>query len=201
MGNCTIGYGKVNFPNASMSIMCTTLEKPFVTKLPKFQQASPIVAIPSSARPDITGTVYLHTMNIPDGTLMMLKAGKTYKGRAIADAALFLRPREGAAMIRIDVLMPESGTSLLPNSRHLCFHGEADLLDADEVVREHGIAIRNTFRSSHLDPEEQGEIFRMVVERGAVAPKPKTEVVTNSDGKEVVLAMAERTRRVRVRRD
>lgn len=201
MPACTIGYGKVNFPNSSMTISALTVEKPFVTKLPKFQAVGAPVAIPSSERPDITGTVYLQNMDIPEGTLLMVKAGKTYKGRSIADAALFLRVRESAAGIVIKVLMPESGNSLLPNSRHTCFSGRADIISVDEAVAQYGIVVRATMRSAYFNQEEQDEIFQVAQFSPEVAPRPVAEVVVNSDGKEVVLVSSARTRRVRVRRD
>jgi hypothetical protein len=189
----TIGYGKASFPHASITLAGFAVDAPFIRTLASkaLTKHGSTVRIPVSDHADIDGWLFNDTVQVPDGTVMMVQMSQKYRGSGLRDGAIFVRAREQGAAIMI--------SATIPSDAHQVFLGNGDILGIDEL-NELGITPHKGFVDAFMDEEEVAECFDVRVIKEAVSTPPKEEKHVTPAGEVVTLRVERTPRRMRIRK-
>lgn len=194
----SVGFGKETFSHNSVSLAAFHVTEGFVRQVlgKSFQRQGHLQKFPASAYPDINGFLYLDTLKVPDGQVVLLQCSHRHRATPVRDGAIFLRTRQTGPMLVIKATLPDSAEALQTGD-FLVFQGRADVLDPDELGA-YGIELPKNYRGSFLDPEEVAECYAITELASETARKPIYERVEDGEGNEVVLQKRP-GRRIRLR--
>jgi len=195
----SIGYGKENFSQLSVSLMSFVVTAPWVRTLAgrAFQKQGSTQAYPASAHPDINGMLYQDTIEMPEGTLLLIQASHRYRGASTRDGAFFFQLRANGPMTIVKADLP-ADRDALNTGKFLMLQGRGDILTCAEAEEAHGLVLPRNFENQFFDEEEVNESFTFsITEQGT--PRPKTEKVELADGTVASVAVTRGRRRMRVR--
>lgn len=193
------GYGKENLKDQSVSLMSFAIEKPFVRTLPgrKFPRKGNIQSFPVSAHPEINGMLYLDTLEMPEGALLMAQASHRFRGSGIRDGSFFFRARADGPMNIVKAILP-TDIGAMVSTRFVVLQGRGDILSCAEAIETYGLELRKSYIDTYFDAEEIAECFIFeITDQGT--PAPKMEKVELADGTSAVVPSARTARRMRVR--
>lgn len=193
------GYGKENFKDSSVSLSAFAVEAPFVRTLVgrKFPRVGNTQAFPVTAHPDINGILYLDTVGVPEGALIMIQASHRFKGSGVRDGSFFFRSRQDGPMHLVKALLPSDASALVGN-KFVVLQGRGDIISCAEAVSFHGIDLRKSYIENYFDVEEIASCFLFEVTDPGVAA-PKLEKIELADGTEAVVSAGRTARRIRIR--
>jgi hypothetical protein len=201
MANVVIsaGYGKENFKDSSVSLSAFAVEAPFVRTLVgrKFPRVGNTQAFPVTAHPDINGILYLDTVEVPEGVLIMIQASHRFKGSGVRDGSFFFRARHDGPMHLVKALLPSDANALVGN-KFVVLQGRGDVISAAEAVDLHKVDLRKSYIENYFDEEEIASCFLFDVTDPGVAAQ-KLEKIELSDGSEAVVSAGRTARRIRIR--
>lgn len=187
----TIAFGKINLSNASMSVAAWRISAPFkrdsAVNTGKKQVGTQIWT-DCTSHPNIGGRFGSDRVRHPVGTILAFQTTRTRNKVRISDGTIFLRLREGAAFIALQVKLPTGPESLL-GDRFIVFQGYADVLSLEEL-KVCGIEIARNYQSAYMDPEEVEENLEVVTVTPESVPRPELRTVV-SGGKVKAIAIAQ----------
>lgn len=195
----SVAFGRETFSSSSVSLSAFVTTAPFKRELPGKafkRQGSPQV-FPASAYPEINGNLYMDTVRIPDGVILILQCSHKQHASPILDGAVIVRTRATGPMLAIYASLP-SAREAINTGDFLAFQGRADRLSPEEAEAA-GIELPTHWKRAFLDDEEVGESFRVTVLSPETAAKPKLEVI--GEGEDAVVVPARPGRRLRSRRN
>lgn len=196
----SVAYGKETFATNSISLSSFIVTAPFARSLPSktFKRHGACQSFPASAYPEVNGTLYLDTVRVPDGTIVLLQASHKQFARPLSDGAIFLRTRHTGPMLVVHATLPTAEEAMNTGS-FLMFQGRADILTADEVEEDEAcIEVPTHWRRAFLSEEEVEECFKVSSLSPELASRVRTQVMQVGDEKIVVTAR--RVRRFKARR-
>lgn len=195
-----VGYGKATFPHTSVTIAGFAVEAPFVRTLAskKLTKIGATNRMPVSAHPDIDGWLYSETIDVPDGTILLIQTSRKFRGSGLYDGALFIRARKDGDALLISAHIPPDARCTLPTHQHVVFSGNGDILTVEDLDAE-GIEPGERYTDAFMTEEEVEEAYNIQVIAKARAPAPKIEKVLNDEGEEVKLNVGRVQRRMRIR--
>lgn len=200
MQSISIGFGKTSFSRSSVSLSAHAVEAPFARQFPSkvYSRRGKLQSFPASQYPDINGTMYLDTLEIPnDGGIIMLQNSHRMRGSPIRDGAVWLRLREQGPALTVTAILMPSHESLL-GERFLCFQGRADLISLEDAA-ESGIQPGPSWVDGFMQEDEIAACFEIHELSPELSPKPKLERVRTMSGGEVTLTVSQPGRRIRVK--
>lgn len=199
MSDVSLAFGKAVFPLTSITVSSFVVAGPFTRVLAskKLDRRNSPHYNPAG-RHSIEGGMSTEHLDAPDGTVICMQIQKKNSGKAMADAAIFVRTRETGPLISLVAEMPNYHGSLLGNN-FCVFMGRADIVTAKDLAAI-GIDIPKNYERGFMDEEEVEECFTRTVVAPETARAPRYEVVEAEDGEKVVLQADTRVRRMRVRR-
>lgn len=197
----SLGYGKVNFEHQSASFAAFSITEPwlrvFPSKMAGSQRRGRLQSFPATQHPDINGTLFLDTVEAPEGSVLLMQGQYRSHALPLRDAGVFIRLREQGPMLTVSANLPQGRDSLLGSS-FLLFQGRGDLLGIEELA-EYKIVPPRSWVEAFMQGDEIEASFQIHELQAEIAPRPKTEVVTNLSGKQVAITSAAPSRRVKVR--
>lgn len=125
-----------------------------------------------------------------DGTVVMLVARATRNGVNYAEGTLFVRLRESAPPLRVNLTLPTAPRVTILGDTFTVFQGRGDIMQPEEL-RILGFQIPQKYQIAQCNPQEIADLFEWE-SIGQGAPKPVFQATTNSDGQVRVIATAER---------
>ena len=182
----SVSFGKENFATNSASLSAFVVVAPFARTLPSktYKRQGTCQAFPASAHPEINGTLYVDTVRIPEGTLMILQLSHKQFNSPILDGAMLLRTRATGPMLAIHASLPEAREANITGS-FLMFQGRADILTPEEAAG-HGLEIPRTWAAAFLQEEEVAECFTVSILAGESSRKRDMQVIQVGDESIVV---------------
>lgn len=197
----TVGYGKATFPTASITLAGFAVDAPFIRTLASkaLTKHGGTVRIPVSDHADIDGWLFNDTIQVPDGTILMIQMSQKYRGSGLRDGAIFIRARESGAGIMITAEIPSHPRSTIVSNSHQVFLGNGDILTVEELA-DIGIVPGKSFVQAFMDPEEVAECYDIRVLKAAVSAPPKEEKHVTPEGQVVTLRVDRTPRRMRIRK-
>lgn len=195
----SIGYGNESFSKRSVKLMSFVVTAPFKRELPGrvFKRAGNVQAFPASRHPEINGTLYQDTVEVPEGTLFLIQAQHSSNGLPARDGAFFFRTRPDGPMTIVKASLP-ADVNALNMGKFLVLQGRGDVISHEEAVETHGLEVTRGFINGFFDAEEIAECFDFAVTDPGVPP-PKMQKIALADGTEAVVKSDKRTRRIRIR--
>ena len=199
----SVGFGKENFTQISMSLSAFRVTAPWLRELPNksLKRQSPVQTFPATQYPEINGRMFIDTLRAPEGTMILLQASHRLvvrEGRPprLTDGAVALRTRATGPMLTVHATLPTTSDALL-SGRFLAFQGRADVM-TEEDMELYGLVVPNNYRDAYLEPSEVNYCFSVDTVSPALSEKPRVEMVVIGD--EVVAVPARPLRRVKRRR-
>lgn len=194
----SIGFGKETFKVASISLSAFVVTPPFQRELPSkvYARQGHIQKFPASNFPEINGSLYLDTLRVPDGVLLLLQSSHRMRGTPLRDGALLLRTRSAGPMLAIRAALP-AALEALQTGDFLVFQGRADVLPVSEYA-EWGLEPPKNWVNGFTDDEEVAECYTIEVHQPEVEAKPQYEKLQDAEGNTVV-AKKRPGRRIRLR--
>lgn len=125
-----------------------------------------------------------------EGTVIMLGARATRGGVTYSEGTLFVRLREAAAPLRVNLALPVAAGLTILGDSFTVFQGRGDIMQPDEL-RILGFQIPQRFQEVQCNAEEIAELFDWAA-IGQGEPKPTFQATTTSAGEVRVIATAER---------
>jgi hypothetical protein len=189
----SVGFGKENFSRSSISLSAFSVKAPFLreTVATAHKRQGQVQRFPASETPDINGWLYLDTVQVPEGALILLQSSYRYNGSPFRDGAILLRIRPDAPNYLIRASLPASLESS-QTGKFLVFQGRADIV-ATEEYSEYGLYPNQNWFQGFTNPEEVSEAFEIEM-ADAGTPKPVMETVIDVEGKALVTSAAPRRR-------
>lgn len=199
MSYISLTYGKVTFPKSSAVIAAFAVTAPFTRVLAsKAHPKAGASTRHAAGNQALDGMLISESINMPEGTILLLQMQRKQGGLPIADGAIFLRIRTEAALVSIAALLPVyHGSSL--GTMHSVFEGRADILTRDDLVLS-GIAPSENYLRGFCNQEEVDECYVINTVSAAVSAAPRFTVETSSTGEVVAIQADTRVRRMRVRK-
>lgn len=199
MSDVRLTFGAINLPAASATLACFKVDPPFSRSTAiNTGRVKNKDYMQSTRFKDIGKGFTSATVAHPEGSIIMLKAGRTRGGVRIADAAIFLRLRDTAALRHITMRLPLGEESLLGDSM-IAFTGKADILSVEEL-RPAQIDIPRSFVTTFMDQAEIDELFIINVISPELESAPRLQRVITSQGEQMMALPPEPVRRVRTAR-
>lgn len=193
-----VGFGKETFSTKSISLSAFDVRDGFERTLlsKKHKRRGAPQRFAASAYPDVSGYLYLDSVECPEGTIVCLQSTTRSKAVSMCDAAIFLRVRSEAPLHIIKAALPYDAAALQTGD-FLVFQGRADIVPIGELEA-YGIQVPKHFLNSFTNEDEIEEAFTIQELAPALAPAKKAEVVKTTDGDTVVVS-GRALRRVRFR--
>jgi hypothetical protein len=194
----SVGFGKETFKSDSVSLAAFHVSEGFVreTMGKAFQRQGHLQKFPASSFPEINGYLFLDTLRVPDGQIILLQCSVRHLASPIRDGAIFLRTRATGPMLTIKANLPPAQEASQTGD-FLVFQGRADILDPDELSA-YGSEIPQRFRDGFMAADEVAECFTVTELAPETERKPLYETAQDSEGNEVVLQKRP-GRRIRLR--
>lgn len=192
-----VGYGKANFKTRSIVLTAFIVEAPYKRTLvsKRYQKVGKTIVQQATSTPDIGGFFFTEHVEVPEGSVVQLQGSLRANGMPSADAAIFIRVRNGGSALLISSQVPQGG---YVNS-HVVFSGHGDLLGSDELSSL-GIEPPRGFVSTFMDRDEIEEVFTIREVAPAKEAPPKMEVRVTDSGERIAINVASAPRRMRIRR-
>lgn len=194
----SIAFGRETFTNSSALLSAFVVTPTFRRELPSkvYKRQGSLQVFPASMYPNINGNLYMDTVRVPEGVVLLLQCSHKHHSVPVLDGAVFLRTRFSGPMLIAHATLPVSPEATNTGD-FLVFQGRADLLTPEEV-EEQGIEIPKNWRMAYLDEEEVAECFKVRTVAPETAPKPRLEVI--GEGEDAVVVQARPSRKLRSRR-
>lgn len=194
----TVGYGKINLSDKSMSIACFKVNPPFArTNASSAGRVRSRSSVDATTRPAIGGGFSLTVSEFEEGTVILYQTSRSRRGSPVCQASVFLRLRKTAPLIRMAASLPHGPESVLGDSLTV-FTGHADVLTYNEL-RVLGVEVAKRYRDAFMDRDQVTESFTFTTLAEGEAPRPAFMAVSTSSGVEVKAVSAEPGRRIRLR--
>jgi hypothetical protein len=195
----SLGYGKVNFADASASLAAFVIEPAFARAFPSnslTRRGKPQV-FPATDYEDVGGKLMIDTLEAVEGKLILLQNQQRTRGMSTRDGALFLRLRATGPAYAISAKVPVHRESKIGDT-FLVFQGRGDLMSLEEV-QDMGIAPTRAWVDGFLQPDEIEQCYDIRELQAEIVARPRQEVVTSLSGKEVLVTANAPGRRIKVR--
>lgn len=194
----SVAFGRETFSSSSVSLSAFVTTAPFKRELPSkaYKRQGALQVFPASAHPDVNGNLYMDTVRVPDGVILILQCSHKQHASPILDGALILRTRATGPMLAVYASLPTSPEAI-NTGQFLTFQGRADRLTPEEA-EEAGLELPTHWKRAYLDDEEVDECFTVNVLANETAAKPRMEVI--GDGEDAIVVQARPGRRLRARR-
>lgn len=194
----SVSFGRETFSRESVSLSAFIVTAPFRRELPSkaYKRQGALQVFPASAHPEVNGNLYMDTVRVPEGAILLLQCSHKQFSSPILDAGLFLRLRNTGPMLLARASLP-APQEALHTGRFMAFQGRADIVAPDDLEG-FGIEPPPYWRSAFTNEEEVAECYDVTTLSPETAPAPRTEIVMVGD--EVVSVPVRAARRVRSRR-
>lgn len=196
-----ICYGKINLAKASLTLGSFKVSPPFarasssttgvIDKLSRTSQSA-------TPYPECGGGFSTMMVTHPEGSVLMLQAGRTRNGARVADGCILIRTRNTGPFLQIRCILPTDHESLL-GDRIICFEGRGDILSVEEL-KTLGIEVPRSWVLGFMNKEEIDELFIVDQITPGTCGRPEFIRVATSNGVRVQAIAPEPQRRMRVRR-
>lgn len=192
-----VGFGRETFSKDSASLAAFIVENGFERNLPskKFSRQGKLQRFPASQYPDVNGYMFLDSVTVPDGEVLMLQASHRRNSLPYADGSVCVRLRSTGPLLVIYASLPSNSEATL-TGEFIAFHGRGDILAVRDLAG-YGIKPPRKYVSAYFNEDEVRECFRVHVAAPETEAAPKLEQVKMADGK-VELAMAKPSRKLRL---
>lgn len=200
MPHIKVGYGKANLSASVTSLASQRVTAPWIRQPAATSGRRTYgTMIQSNVGPhgDINGILYGETVDHDDGTIIMLTSSKARRGSPIADGAILLRLRSGAARLAVSALLPVAQDNYY-GQRYLMFEGNADILSLDEA-EVLGVRVPRGYAERFFDMVQVCELFDLIELSPATAARPALAAISTASGVVIKEVAAEPTRRIRIR--
>lgn len=193
----SVGFGSESFASSGVKLNCFVMSGEFTRNLPSkvHKRQGVCQRFPASNHPEINGVLWLDSVLIPDGTVVMVQASHTHRAKPLKDGAIFIALRADAPVLAIKAELPVAAEATQTGS-FLAFQGRGDVLSMTEL-KTYGIKPPRSWAEAFLDPDEVADCYE-VVQLAPGAAKPIMERLKDRDGNEVLVA-AKPARRIRLR--
>lgn len=196
-----ITYGRINLRNQGGMVACFKLEPPFkwvsAANSGRMRQGTR-TSVSATDEPEIGKGFTSQVVEHPEGTVIMIQAGRTRRGAPIADSYLFLRLRSSGPCTHVQFKLPVDDTCLL-GDRIVAFSGRADVMTYEQL-RVFGYDMPATRQAAYLSEEERDELFVIGEIAPETAPRPGFQAVITNRGVRTEAVSLEAPRRLRLRR-
>jgi len=201
MQSIQVGFGKANFPTASVTIAGFVVEPEFIRTLAskKLGKDGRTIMIPVSDHPQVDGYLYSERIYAPEDTVILIQTSTKQGPIRVRDGSIFVRVREDGAALLITAHIPHHARCTLRDHNHVVFSGNGDILSVNDLSSM-GIDVPKNYVNAYMDPEELEETYTVVEIHEAVRSAPKVEVHEKEDGTLVSLKVDAPVRRMRIRR-
>ena len=193
----SVGFGSESFSSSGVKLNSFIITGEFNRALPSkvYPRQGICQKFPASATPTINGALYLDSVLIPDGSVIMVQASHTRFAKPVYDGALFIALSKYAPMIAVKATLPASNEAMMTGS-FLVFQGRGYILKQSEFS-EYGVNPPKSWRESFLAEDEIEQCYE-ILELAAGVAKPKVEMVEDADGNTIAI-QAKPSRRIRIR--
>jgi hypothetical protein len=183
----SVGYGRENFKTTSVSLAAFVVTADFNRTLPSktFKRNGICQKFPASAHPEINGYLFLDSVYVPEGTVIMVQAQHKVNGSGFRDGAMFIHTRADGPMLGLKARLPTAQESTLTGD-FLVFQGRGELMTQEDLIAI-GIEPPASWSRAFLSEEEVAECYKVEWIAPALREKPDTEVVTDREGQQVVV--------------
>lgn len=200
MNLISVGYGKMNFSDSSMSIAAFVLERPFIRKFPsQVYKKTATHVIHVSPYPEINGRLFVDTLSVPNNTIVMLQVGKRYRGSSVADGMVFVHVHEHGGLLNVCVRTITDPSSTVQNNTHTALVANGYIL-SDEDMEKLGFIVSERTIDTYRQSEEIDELFHITRLTEDVVPQPEPVILKSISGSEKVIHVPVVRRRIRVHR-
>lgn len=195
----TLAYGACNYRDGSGSYTAFKVTPPFT-------RVQAVAAGAKEGRPENipAGNLEMHKgfarcqVRYPNGTIILVQMTRKRSGSVVADGALFLRLRAGAALISVRAKLPISIDNII-GENILVFQAYADILSEEELDFV-GIEPERSYVRRYMELDEVSECFSVTEVSPQREAPPRIQEVYGSQGVVQVEAASEPMRRLRIRR-
>lgn len=195
----SVAFGRESFATSSVSLSAFVATAPFKRELPSkaYKRQGALQVFPASAHPDINGNLFMDTVRVPEGVILVLQCSHKHHSSSILDGAMILRTRSTGPMLAVYASLP-TAQEAINTGRFLTFQGRADRLTPKEA-EDAGLELPAHWKRAYLDDEEVNECFTVNILAPETAIKPRMEII--GEGEDAVVVKARPGRRLRSRRN
>jgi hypothetical protein len=183
----SVGYGRENFKTTSVSLAAFVVTEGFNRTLPSktFKRNGTCQKFPASVHPEVNGYLFLDSVHVPEGTVVMVQAQHKVNGSGFRDGAMFIHTRADGPMLAVKARLPTAQESTLTGD-FLVFQGRGEIMTAEEL-ESLGMEPPASWARAFLSEEEVEECYKVELIAPAIRDKPDTEIVTDREGQHVVV--------------
>jgi hypothetical protein len=198
--NVKVTFGKITLSHSGGTIATMKVTPPFAKTSAATSGKAGLggKSYSKATRHDIGGGFSTVDVIHPDGTVILVQAARTLNGLGYANAGIFLRLRETAAMIVIKAKLPHGPESIL-GDQIIAFSGCADVM-TPEQLKSLDVEVPRSYISNYMAKDETDELFEIQTIRAESQPAPNLVRIATSEGVVLKAMAAEPVRRVRIRR-
>lgn len=197
----SFGYGKQNYKRTGATYSAFIMEAPFTRHLPskKFRRQGSTQLFPTSAFPDISGYMYIESVEVPGGAVVLLQSSYRQNGHKVCDGALFIAVRSTGPLLSVHANLATDNESTL-GPQFLVFQGRGDVLQQSELLV-WGVEPSRGFINAYMNRDEVEEMYVVQEIASQLQDKKAFELLEVGEKGEVIAVAARPGRRMRLSRN